>query len=68
MLHHDNALSHTSVLRQQFLAEHKMALIPHPLYCPDLSPSDFFLFPKMKKKLKGHRFDTTEEIQAKLQC
>jgi len=31
-----------------------------PLY---LAPCEFFLFPKMKLKLKGYRFDTTEEIQ-----
>jgi hypothetical protein len=30
----------------------------------DLAPCDFFLFPKMKLKLKGRRFDTIEEIQA----
>jgi hypothetical protein len=40
-----------------------MALIPHPPYSPDLAPCDIFLFPKMKLKLKGRRFDTTEEIQ-----
>jgi hypothetical protein len=44
-----------------------MAVIPHPPYSPDLSPCDFFLFPKMKLKLKGHRFDTIEEIQAESQ-
>jgi hypothetical protein len=44
-----------------------MALIPHPPYSPDLAPCDFFLFPKMKLKLKGRRFDTTEEIQAESQ-
>jgi hypothetical protein len=31
----------------------------------DLAPCDLFLFPKIKLKLKGHWFDTTEEIQAK---
>jgi hypothetical protein len=41
-----------------------MALIPHPLYSPDMAPGDFCLFPKMKLKLKGRRFDTIEEIQA----
>jgi hypothetical protein len=41
-----------------------MAVIPHPPYSPDLAPCDFFLFPKMKLKLKGRRFDTIEEIQA----
>jgi hypothetical protein len=44
-----------------------MALIPHPSYSPDLAPCDFFLFPKIKLKLKGRRFDTTEEIQAESQ-
>jgi hypothetical protein len=33
----------------------------------DLAPCDFYLFPKMKLKLKGRRFDTTEEIQAETQ-
>jgi hypothetical protein len=41
-----------------------MAVIPHPPYSPDFVPCDFFLFLKKKLKLKGHRFDTTEEIQA----
>jgi hypothetical protein len=41
-----------------------MAVIPHPPYSLDLTSCDFFLFPKMKFKLKGRRFDTTEEIQA----
>jgi hypothetical protein len=44
-----------------------LAVIPHPLHSPDLAPCDFFLFPKMKLKLEGHRFDTTEEVQAESQ-
>jgi len=32
-----------------------------------LAPWDFFLFPKMKLKLKGCRFHTIEEIQAESQ-
>jgi hypothetical protein len=36
-------------------------------YSPDLALCDFFLFPKMKLKLKGLRFGTTEEIQAESQ-
>jgi hypothetical protein len=64
LLHHDNAPSHTSVLTLQFLAKNKMAVIPDSPYYPDLAPRDFFLFPEMKLKLKGRRFDTTEEIQA----
>jgi hypothetical protein len=33
----------------------------------DLAPCDFLLFPKLKLKLKGRRFDTIEEIQAESQ-
>jgi len=36
-----------------------------PPYSPDLTPCDFFLFPKMKLLLKGRRFGTTEEITQK---
>jgi hypothetical protein len=37
--------------------------VPHPPYSLDLAPADFFLFPKLKTTLKGHRFQTIEEIQ-----
>jgi hypothetical protein len=67
MLYHDDALSYTSVLTQQCLAKNKMAVIPYPLYFPGLAPCDFFLFPKMKLKLKGRCFDTIEEIQVESQ-
>jgi hypothetical protein len=36
----------------------------YPPYSPDLTPSDFSLFPKLEMKLKGRRFQTVEEIQA----
>jgi hypothetical protein len=35
---------------------------PRP-YLPDLSPPDYFLFPKVKLQLKVARFDKIEEIQ-----
>jgi hypothetical protein len=41
-----------------------MAVIPHGPYSPYFAPCDFYLYPKMKLKLKGLRFDTIEEIQA----
>jgi hypothetical protein len=41
-----------------------MAVIPHPPYSLDLAPCNFFLFPKMKLKLKRRQFDTIDEIQA----
>jgi hypothetical protein len=44
-----------------------MLSLPHPPYLPDLAPSDFFLFPKMKMQLKGRRFHTIAEIQCESQ-
>jgi hypothetical protein len=37
--------------------------VPHPPYSLDLSPADFFLFPKLNTTLKGRRFQTIEESQ-----
>jgi hypothetical protein len=51
----------------QFLAKHKMAVIPHPPYPNDFASYDLFLSPQLKLKPKRRRFDTNEEIQAELQ-
>ena len=37
-------------------------LIPHPAYSPDLAPSDFFLFPNLKKDIHGLYFQSDEEV------
>jgi len=63
MLHHDNAPAHVSLLICSYLAKHQTSVVPHPPYSPNLPPADFFLFPKLKTSLKGHRFQTIEEIQ-----
>jgi hypothetical protein len=36
---------------------------PHPAYSPDLSLPDYFLFPKLKVKLRGLHFADVAEIQ-----
>jgi len=63
ILHHDNAPAHTSHLLQQFLAKHGTAQLQQLPYSPDLAPCDFFLFPRLKKVLKGHRFEAMEDIK-----
>ena len=37
--------------------------VPHPPYNPDLTPCDFWLFPKLKEKLRGCRYETIEEMK-----
>ena len=66
ILHHNNAPAHTSHLVQQFLAKHGTAQLQQPPYSPDLTPRDFFLFPRLKRVLKGHRFEATEDIKPNL--
>jgi hypothetical protein len=45
-----------------------MVIVPHPPYSPDLPPCDFALFPKLKMKLKGRRFETVSDIQRESQA
>ena len=39
-----------------FLASEKVEVLNHPPYSPDLSPRDFFLFPRLKKMLSGNKY------------
>ena len=50
MLHHDNVAAHTSKVVTEYLKKENVSILPHPLYSPDLAPSDFFLFPRIKNK------------------
>lgn len=61
---HDNARPHTALVVQQFLAAKGVVTINHPPYSPDLSPPDFFLFPRLKLALKGQRFADISDIQS----
>jgi len=63
-LHHDNAPSHTALVLRDHFAKNSTHIVPQPLYSPDLVPCDFWLFSKLKRLLRGHRFDSIEEIQA----
>ena len=37
--------------------------VPQPPYSPDLAPCDFWLLPKLKKKLRGCRYLTIEGMK-----
>lgn len=63
LLHHDNAPPHTALIIKRFLAKHGTVKLPQPPVSPDLAPCDFFLFSKLKRSLKGRRFESVEEIK-----
>ncbi|GFQ67266.1 hypothetical protein TNCT_133661 [Trichonephila clavata] len=54
----------TTMCVRRFLGQQQVTELFHPPYSPDLVPADFFLFPRLKWALKGHRFSNTSDIQA----
>ncbi|CAH2004529.1 unnamed protein product [Acanthoscelides obtectus] len=57
ILYQDNASSHTAQKRRQYLTEENVELLDHPPYSSDLSPNDFFTFPKIKNRLHEEAVD-----------
>jgi hypothetical protein len=41
-------------------------IFQQPLNSPDLAPSDYFLFPKLKERLRGSHFSDDEEMMASM--
>jgi histone-lysine N-methyltransferase SETMAR len=62
-LHHDNAPSYTAFHVKLYLVRIVVSTLPQPPYSPDLSPVDFFLFPKLKTTLLMTPFDDVAAIQ-----
>ena len=55
---HDNPPAHKSTTVQEYLKESWLNVLDHPPYSPDLSPCNFWLFPRLKEMLAGHRFES----------
>jgi len=64
IFHQDNAPAHKSVLAMEKLRDLHYELLEHPPYSPDLAPSDFCLFPKLKLFHAGQRFSSNQEAIA----
>ena len=62
--HQDNAPAHKSVLAMGKIRDLHYELLEHPPYSPDLVPTDFSLFPKLKLFLAGQRFSSNQEAIA----
>lgn len=61
---HDNARPHTAVRTRELLDQFGWDVFDHPPYSPDLAPSDYHLFPNMKKWLGSQRFMNDNELKA----
>ena len=64
IFHQDNATAHKSVLAMGKLRDLHYELLEHPPCSPDLAPSVFFLFPKLKFFHAGQGFSSNQEAIA----
>jgi hypothetical protein len=51
------------MVKKELTKEHRLSVLEHPPYSPDLANNDFLLFPKIKETMKGRHFDDTDDIR-----
>jgi histone-lysine N-methyltransferase SETMAR len=61
---HDNAPAQWAPATQKKLAYLGFQCLDHPPYSLDMAPSDYHLFPGLKKQLKGRHFSSDTEVTA----
>ncbi|GFS04292.1 transposase [Elysia marginata] len=62
LLLHDNAGPYKARATTQSLRELGIQVLPHPAYSPDLASCDFWLFPILKDRLAGRKFDRIQDL------
>ena len=67
ILHQDNARPHVSREAMEFFSKKNIETLPHAPYSLDLAPCDFWLFPQLKTRLAGQRFDNEESLKQAVQ-
>ena len=64
LLQQDNVRVHTCKIAVDSVEWNGYELIPHPACSPDLAPCGYFLFPNLKKDIRGCHFRSNEEVVA----
>ena len=64
LLQQESVGVHTCKIAMDAVERNGYELILHPIYSPDLAPSDYFLFPNLKKDIRGRNFRSNEEVVA----
>ena len=60
---HDNARPHIHSEVRAFMSRHRWERLEHPPYSPDLNPCDFDGIIRIKRLLKGIRYDNEQELK-----
>ncbi len=63
VIHHDNAPAHIALVTKAWFARRHIRQLEDPPYSPDLAPADFWLFPRLKKVLRGIRFPDLNTLE-----
>jgi histone-lysine N-methyltransferase SETMAR len=63
VMHFDNTTLYTTKCTIDYLRANRLTRAPHPAFSPDLAPSDFYLFGKLKMALIGAAFADNELLQ-----
>ncbi len=64
----DNTSPHQAKDTRDFLQLVEQKMWQHPTYSPDLSPCDFWAFPIVKERIKGHRFRNIQDLETAAKC
>ena len=62
LLLQDNVPAQTPQVAMTAVTECGFEILPHPPYSPDMAPSDFSLFPKLKSHLPGKQYGRNEGV------
>ncbi len=62
-LQHDGAPAHRANIVTRYLRATQTCVLPHPAYSPDVTPCDYWLFARIKRHLKGQRFQDINELR-----
>lgn len=66
VFHHDNVRLRTCSVTRGKLLELGWEVMPHPLYSPDLSPSDYHLLPNLQNSLNSKTFSNYDDLNSHL--
>ena len=65
-LHHDNDPCHKSASTQACIDELGFTQLDHPAFSPYLAPKDFYLFPTLKRHLRGIQMYSFDELRKRV--
>ena len=62
----NNCTVHCAAIITELLQKYGWEILPHPAYCPDMSPCDYDLNPKLKEPMRGFYFPDIEELMVRM--